>query len=342
MLARTTDRRSGTGRRARHPKGGKGAAAARRACRADGQDGSAAAPRESLHAEVTARIVAELEAGRFPWVQPWDCAKAGLGMPKNAATGRHYSGVNILILWSEAVARGFATQRWLTFRQALNAGGCVRKGERGVTACYADRFTPEAEKERAEREGGEPGSVPFLKRFTLFNTAQCDGLPDSFTAPDAPLPPRRIVPAAEALIQATKADFRVGGGSAFYSPAGDFVAVPPQQAFTDQINYYRTALHELGHWTGHASRLGRDQTGAFGSPAYAREELVAELCAAFTCASLGIQPTVRHADYLSSWLQVLRGDNRFIFKAAGQASKASDFLLAFHAPGEADAVKEAA
>ena len=297
-------------------------------------------PRESLYAEVTARIVAELEAGRFPWVQPWDCAKAGIGLPANAASGRRYSGVNILILWSALIEHGHALQRWLTFRQALEAGGNVRKGERGTTVVYADRFTPEAEKERAEREGGEPGSIPFLKRFTLFNVAQCEGLPEALTAPDAPPPPRETVPAAEALIAATRADFRIGGGTAFYSPAADFVAVPPQQAFTRQIDYYRTALHELGHWTGHPTRLGRDQSGGFGSPSYAREELVAELCAAFTCASLGITPTVRHADYLGSWLDVLRSDSRAIFKAAGLASKASDFLLAFC--GQAAALEAAA
>src|SRR3546814_13289851 len=118
-----------------------------------------------------------------------------------------------------------------------------------------------------------------------------------------------ILPHAEALIEATGADFRIGGSEAFYSPGGDFVAVPPQPAFRDQINFYRTAFHELSHWTGHAKRLGRDQSGRFGSKPYAREELCAEISAAFICAALGIVPTVRPAHYFGSWLRVLRQDN---------------------------------
>lgn len=143
------------------------------------------------------------------------------------------------------------------------------------------------------------------------------------------MPERELHRTAEELIAATGADFRIGGDEAFYAPSGDFVIVPPQPAFHHQIDYYRTALHELGHWTGHGSRLDRDQAGRFGSAPYAREELVAELASAFLCAALGIEPTVRHADYLGSWLAVLSADNRAIFKAASQASKAAEFLLQF-------------
>jgi antirestriction protein ArdC len=140
---------------------------------------------------------------------------------------------------------------------------------------------------------------------------------------------RETIEEAEALITATGADFRIGGAMAFYAPALDYVQVPPQQAFPEPINWYRTALHELGHWTGHPGRLGRDLSGAFGSDAYAREELVAEMASAFVCASLSIRPTVRHADYVGSWLAVLREDERAIFRAASLASKAADYLLAF-------------
>jgi len=307
--------------------------------RVRGEDGEREA-RASLYDEVTGRIVAELEAGRFPWVQPWDAAAAVPGLPRNAGSGRAYSGINVLILWGQVIMRGYASQGWLTFRQALEAGGCVRKGEQGVGVVYADRFTPEAEKERAAAEGGEARAVPFLKRFTLFNVAQCEGLPERMLAGCPPLPPRELVPVAEALIEACGADFRIGGAEAFYSPGGDYVRVPPQPAFRHQIDYYRTALHELGHWTGHATRLARDLSSPFGSAGYAREELVAELASAFLCAALGIQPTVRHADYLGSWLAVLRADNRAIFRAASLASKAADYLLAFRA--EAPAMGEAA
>jgi len=319
-----------------------------------------AAPRASLYDEVTARIVGELEAGRVPWVQPWDAAAFAPGLPCNADSGRGYSGINILILWGEAAARGFAAQRWLTFRQALGAGGAVRRGEKGTTIFYAARFTPKGGEgdgasaphasgaPRAANGGGNGGDmggdargVPFLKRFTVFNVDQCEGLPPRCLSTDTPLPPRETIPRAEALIAASGADFRIGGHEAYYSPSHDFVAVPPQQAFRSQIDYYRTALHELGHWTGHPSRLDRDQSGAFASAAYGREELCAELASAFLCAALGITPTVRHADYIGAWLSIMRADTRAIFKAASLASKAADYLLGFAPHAAAGAGEDA-
>jgi len=292
--------------------------------------GAPAQPTTSLYDDVTAKIIAELEAGRFPWVQPWGTAgTASPGLPRNALTGRQYSGVNVLILWGAVIDSGFPSQSWLTFRQALEAGGSVRKGEKGTTVVYADRFIPKGEAERASRADEDPRAIPFLKRFTVFNVDQCEGLRPGLAADPAPLPEREIVPVAEALIKASKADFRIGGSKAFYVPSQDFIQVPPQPAFYDQINYYRTALHELTHWTGHGSRLARDFSGSFGTKPYAREELAAEMGSAFLCAALGIEPTVRHADYLAHWLEVLREENRAIFRAASAASKAADYLLAF-------------
>lgn len=294
------------------------------------RDGGA---RSSIYDDITSRIIAELEAGRLPWVQPWGtaAAKAPLALPRNAATSRQYSGINILILWGAVVQQGYPTQAWLTFRQALALGGNVRKGERGTTVVYADRYTPEDEKRRARETGGTPGQIPFLKRFTVFNAAQCEGLPEEIAVVAPPPPPGMIEPQVEALIRATGIDFRIGGDRAFYVPALDYVQVPPPQAYFEPINWHRTALHELGHATGHASRLGRDFSANFGTKAYAFEELVAEMNAAFCCAWLGIVPTVRHADYIGSWLEVLREDNRAIVRAASQASKAADWLLA-HLP----------
>ena len=280
-----------------------------------------------LYEEVTDRIVRELEQGRVPWVQPWGPAKAALGLPKNAATSRSYSGINVLILWGAVIEQGFPTQQWLTFRQALAVGGHVLRGERGTTVCYADRFTPKSEVERVAREGGEPDSVPFLKRFTVFNVAQCDGLPEHVLTSAPATPEREAISEAEAVITASLADFRIGGDKAFYVPTEDYIRVPPQPAFFHQIDYYRTCFHELGHWTGHPSRLNRDLSGRINSNPYAREELVAEMASAFVCATLGIVPTVRHADYLGAWLDVLKEDARAIFRAAGQAAKASNFLL---------------
>lgn len=299
--------------------------------RQDGQgpSGGEQGSRKDLYGEVTDRIIGELERGNVPWVQPWGAAKTALGLPRNGLTGQSYSGINILILWGAAIEGGYPTQAWLTFRQALALGGHVRRGERGYSVCYADRFTPRSEIERARNEGDEPNSIPFLKRFTVFNVAQCEGLPDALLTPAAPLPVRQIHAEAERVIKATGAEFRVGGDKAFYVPAADYIQVPPQPVFFDQINYYRTCFHELGHWTGHESRLARDLSGGFGTRLYAREELVAEMASAFLCAALGIVPTVRHADYLGSWLQILREDSRAIFWAARQASKAADLIRGF-------------
>jgi antirestriction protein ArdC len=287
--------------------------------------------RSNLYDDITGKIIAELEEGRLPWVQPWGtaAAKAPLAMPRNAATSRQYSGINVLILWGAVVQHGYPSQHWLTFRQALSLGGNVRKGERGTTVVYADRFTPEDEKRRALEAGEEASSIPFLKRFTVFNAAQCEGLPEDIAVEAPPPPPGMIEPRVEALIEATGIDFRIGGDRAFYVPALDYVQVPPPAAYFEPINWHRTALHEMGHATGHASRLGRDFSGSFGTKKYAFEELVAEMNAAFCCASLGIVPTVRHADYIGSWLEVLREDNRAIVRAASQASKAADWLLSF-------------
>jgi antirestriction protein ArdC len=287
--------------------------------------------RANLYQEITDKIIAELEAGHVPWVRPWGrtAATAPLGMPKNAATRRRYSGINVIILWTAVIERGFAGQSWLTFRQALGLGGHVRKGERGTTVVYADRFTPDDERRRAEEDGDEPQAIPFLKRFTVFNTDQCENLPGDLATAPPPLRDGLILPQAEELIRATGADLRIGGDRAFYVPAGDYIQVPPPSAYFEPVNWHRTALHELGHWAGAANRLGRDLSGAFGSALYAKEELVAEMTSAFLCASLGIVPTVRHANYIGSWLEVLREDNRAIVRAASAASKAADYLLGF-------------
>ncbi len=289
-------------------------------------------PRVSLYEEITAKIVRELENGTVPWVKPWASSNAPLGMPRSASTRKFYSGVNVLILWMAVIEHGYRAQEWLTFRQAQALGGSVRKGEHGTTICYADSFIPKAERERAREQGEDPSAIPFLKRFTVFNVEQCDGLPAHVRPKPPILSEITLCPDAEHLIAATGARIVEGAGEAFYHRGDDLIRIPSREAFVSTSDFYCTVLHELGHWTAHPSRLGRDLQNRFGSEAYAREELIAELTSAFLCAHLGIVPQVRHADYLANWLQILTSDPRAIFHAASQASKASDFILAFRHP----------
>lgn len=293
------------------------------------KDSANVEPRASVYDEVTATIIRQLESGAAPWAKPWNKVGGGsVVMPANAVSGKGYSGINVLLLWGSMIERGYSSPLFLTFKQALDLGGSVRKGEKATSVVYADRFIPANEKAKAEEENRDAKAVPFLKRFSVFNVEQCEGLPERLTV-ELPAPSLGDQWASgEALIKASGADYRVGGNRAFYSPGHDFVQVPPLPAFPCPLDYYRTAAHELTHWTGHSSRLGRNILNEFGTKDYAREELVAEMGAAFTLASLGIEPALNHASYLASWIKVLREDNRAIFKAASLATKAADFLLA--------------
>ena len=288
----------------------------------------------TLYRDITAKIIAELEAGRVPWVQPWTASATAPTMPVNAATGRRYSGINVLMLWAAAVEQGYAGQRWLTFRQALALGGSVRRGERATVVVYVDRFVPEDERRRAT-EAGEEARVPlpFLKQFQVFSVEQCDRLPNDARGAPTMAEPAPLEPWMEALILEMKVDVRVGGDRARYHRRVDRIDVPSPSAYPEPVNWYRTVLHELAHATGHRDRLARDLTGWFGTVEYAREELIAEMTAAFLCAALGTVPTVRHADYIGSWLEVLRGDDHAIVRAASAASKAADYMMRF-LPGD--------
>lgn len=288
-------------------------------------------PRAPLYEDITNRIISELEAGQLPWVQPWGTARAPIGLPFNAVSERRYSGINILTLWNAVIARGFTGHGFLTFRQAATLGGSVRRGEYGTAVIYSHRVgkgEPNGRLDSGDAGGESKGGFPFLKQFTVFSVDQCEGLPGRFHIPAEPIPDGLILPEAEQLIAATGADVRIGGVSAYYSPRHDFVAVPRPDEFFESINWHRTAFHELGHWSGHSTRLDRDQTGSFGSKSYGHEELIAEMTGAFVCAALGIAPTVRHADYIGSWLEIIREDQRAILRAASAASKAADYLLA--------------
>lgn len=278
--------------------------------------------RIDLYQKVTDSIIAQLEAGTVPWVRPWKAngaAPVTAALPFNMVSNRGYSGINIPLLWMAGTA--YQSHAWLTFKQALDLGGHVRKGEKGTMVVYADRFIPKARKD-------DPKARPvyFLKAFTVFNVAQCEGMPDVPGKAEQTLP--EIHAAADAVIRGTGARIHLGGDKAFYMPATDSITMPLPEQFPEALDWTRICAHELGHWTGAKHRLDRQFGARFGDHAYAMEELVAEMSAAFTCASLGIEPAVRHADYLASWLKVLRADKKAVVQAASKASKASEYILA--------------
>ena len=285
-------------------------------------------PRQDLYSRVTNAIIADLENGVRPWAKPWSADHlAGTISRPLRSTGEPYSGINIILLWAEAVARGYTAPIWITFRQALALGGHVRKGEHGSTVVYANRIT------RTEAgEGGEDVErlIPFLTAYTVFNVDQVEGLPAHFhAAPEPRLDAAQRIDHADAFFAATGAEVRHGGNQAYYALQPDHVQMPPFECFEDPEGYYATLAHECTHWTRHPTRLNRDfGRKRWGDDGYAREELVAELGAAFLCADLGLElePRPDHASYIASWLEVLMDDRRFIFTAAAHAQRAADFL----------------
>lgn len=298
-----------------------------------------------IYTRITNRIIADLEQGTRPWHRPWNAEHAAGKITRPLRhNGIPYKGINVVMLWSASVIKGHACPLWLTFKQALELGGNVRKGERGELVVYADRITrteTDAKGEETERE------IPFMKGYTVFNAEQCEGLPAQYyarpEAPALPLPAR--IEAADAFFAATRADIRHGGTRAYYAQGSDHVQMPPFETFEDAESYAATLAHELTHWTKHPARLDRDMGRVkWGDAGYAREELVAELGAAFLCADLGITPDVRpdHAAYIASWLEALKGDKRFIFTAAAHAQRAADYLHRLQQPQQIEEERAAA
>lgn len=279
-----------------------------------------------LYQTITDKIIAELSAGTAPWVRPWSGSPDPL--PRNAVSKRPYRGINNVLLGIEAFGHGYATNQWMTFRQANHLGGHVRKGEHGSTIIYYESRLVEKESSETLADAGEPEKrfIPLLKVFTVFNLDQIDGLPD-FYHQIAPVADWTGEALPERIIGESGADIRHQGFRAFYSPPNDLIYLPDRQHFADAPSYYGTALHELCHWTGHGTRLGRQLGRRFGESAYAMEELIAELGAAFLSAYCRLDGRLQHASYIASWLEVLQRDKRAIFVAAAQAQKASDYLL---------------
>lgn len=286
--------------------------------------------RVDVYARITDRIVADLERGVRPWMQPWSAANtAGRITRPLRHNGQPYSGINVILLWSEAVSRGFASPMWMTFKQASELGAHVRKGETGSTVVYASRFT----KTETDRSGDEvERDIPFLKAYTVFCVDQIDGLPDHYYGkPGATADPVERIAHADAFFAATGAAIRHGGTKAFFSPSLDLIQMPPFESFRDAASYVAVLSHEATHWTAAPARVNRDLSRyAKDRSERAREELIAELGSVFLCADLGIVPELEprpdHASYLASWLEVLSNDKRFIFSAAAHSQRAVTFL----------------
>ena len=272
-----------------------------------------------LYQSITDRIIAELERGCAPWVKPWKDGHAGGALPHNAITGRPYHGINTILLWGASALYG--SQQWLTFKQAEERGGHVKRGEKGTQIVFWKFRTVRDSETQEER------TIPMLRTYYVFNVAQCE---------DLELPRRRNADSLQP-IPATEIDQRIamtgahithGGDAACYVPSADAIHMPKREQFRSLDHYHATLLHELTHWTGAKSRCARDLSGRFGSQAYAAEELIAEIGSAFLCASFGVAlDELQHPAYIANWLDVLRNDNRAIFTAAKLAQQAADLIL---------------
>lgn len=287
-----------------------------------------------LYQSVTDRIVAALEAGAPPWVCPWS-GGPGASAPANLGSGRPYRGINVLLLNFQAMLGGYAVNRWLTYRQAQALGAQVRRGQQGTQVVFFKLLEVEGRQPCDAPPPADPKVVPLLRAFTVFNAAQVDGLPPGLLPPP-PSADWMPVDEAEAVLIHSGAHIRHGGERAFYHPAQDLIQLPERGRFEGSEAYYRVALHELTHWSGHDTRCNRPLQGRQHIEAYAFEELVAEIGSAFLCGHCGLPGSLQHASYVEHWLQALRSDRRLIFTAAAQAQKAADFLLA-KLPQRADA-----
>lgn len=276
---------------------------------------------------ITERILTLIDAGTCPWRMPW--SKIDITAQANGVSEKSYNGINQVLTYMTAYSMGYTSPYWLTYKQAQELGGQVRKGEKGTPVVRFGEYT-------RENEDGEAVSGAFLKQYYVWNAAQIDGLDDDKYKP-AIVEARDSVTAIESCERIVhewlgKPEIKHEGQRACYSPKFDIVKMPPQATFVSDELYYNTLFHELGHSTGHESRLSRkcvtDQV-SFGSHTYGCEELVAEFTAAFLCQSAGIDsPTIEQsASYLASWKKAIQADAKMLVVAAGQAQKAADMIL---------------
>ena len=275
------------------------------------------------YSRITNRIIQDLEKGQLTWRKPWDEGNLASVTRPLRWNNIPYTGVNTLMLWGTATERGYQSPFWMTYKQAQELGGQVRKGQTATLVVYAGKVSTEEEKDGET----EIKNIPFLKGYSVFNADQIEGLSNTYKG-RPPLPqikPEQRIAEVEQFFAATKADITNAGARASYSMAEDKVRMPPFETFKDVPAYYATLAHELTHWTKHPSRLNRSfGASKFDDVPYAKEELVAELGSCFLAADLGLEPELRedHTAYIQTWLEVLKNDKRFIFTAASHAQKA--------------------
>ena len=278
----------------------------------------------SLYESITNKIIESLKEGVLPWHKPWASSNTFLPLRYN---GIPYQGINTLLLWIVSSDLGYTSPTWMTFKQAQELGGHVKKGERGTPVCYADTIHKESTNDQGEQEVKH---FSFLRSYTVFNVEQIEGLPSQYyIKPTQGFSSDERIASLEAFVSSTGASITEGGDRASYIPSLDIIKMPPFASFDSPECYYATLCHELVHWTGHPSRLDRKITNGFGSKDYAFEELVAELGSAFLAGHLGFTPQIpdNHASYIASWIKALGQDHQMIFRAAGLAQKAVEFLM---------------
>src|ERR1700678_549968 len=289
--------------------------------------------RFDIHQHITDQIVAAIERGAGDFRLPWHRAAGNIMRPVNVASKKAYRGVNVLALWATAEDKGYTSGTWGTYRQWAEIGAQVKKGEKAAFIVFYKELEYAADSEAGDTE---TTTRLFARATPVFAAEQVDGYqPPAIDAPPATMTPP--IEKAESFVAATGAAISHGGSRAFYRPSTDSIQLPPREAFTGSAtstpaeSYYSTLCHELIHFTSAEHRCNRQLGKRFGDQAYAMEELIAELGAAFLCADLGIsdQPRADHAQYLATWLSVLKADKKAIFTAASKASDAAAFLTVF-------------
>jgi antirestriction protein ArdC len=288
------------------------------------------AQKTDVYQKITDKIITYLEEGTRPWFKPWNAEHAAGRITRPLKHDfEPYNGINILNLWMEAEERGLSAPVWMTFKQAKDLGGSVKKGEKGSLSVYANTF----KKTEMDESTGEEieQNIPFMKGYTVFNVEQIEDLPDKYyeLAKEPEITPEQRIEAIEQFFLNTGANIKEGGNRAYYAIGLDHIQMPPFVSFETAENYYSTLSHETTHWTRHPTRLDRDLgRKKWGDEGYAMEELVAELGSAYICADLGLAPDVReeNAAYIEHWLKVLKGDKRAIFSAAAHAQRAAELL----------------